>query len=179
MKIAIISLKGKTSELIRDECEKLFDKVDFINIKDMEVKVGNSFEVFWNGQPLEDYDVIYCRGSYKYALLQTSITEALSHRCYMPFKSKSFIIGHNKFLTLLELQKDHVDYPTTYLAATTKSARKILEKIHYPIMVKIPSGTHGKGVMTADSYASASSVLDALEVFNQPYIIQDYIVQNL
>jgi len=29
-----------------------------------------------------------------------------------------------------------------------------------------------------DSFASASSVLDALEVFKQPYIIQDYIETN-
>ena len=32
--------------------------------------------------------------------------------------------------------------------------------------------------MVADSYAAASSVLDTLEVFKQPYIIQDYVETN-
>src|SRR3989338_4430846 len=41
--------------------------------------------------------------------------------------------------------------------------------------MKFPEGTQGKGVMFADSISSASSLLDALGVLNQPFIIQEYI----
>ena len=67
----------------------------------------------------------------------------------------------------------------TPIAATTEGAKKLVENVNYPIIIKIPEGTHGKGVMFADSVSSAKSVLDALEVFNQPYIIQDYIEMHL
>ena len=76
---------------------------------------------------------------------------------------------------MLELQKKKVPLPTTYLAVTNDSARMILERIKYPVILKIPSGTHGKGVMLADSLQSARSILDTLEVFKQPYLIQEYV----
>src|SRR3989344_2044005 len=72
----------------------------------------------------------------------------------------------------LEIQKHGIDIPKTYVASTISSAKKILESVNYPVIVKIPSGTHGKGVMVADTFAAASSVLDTLEVFKQPYIMQ-------
>ncbi|MEA2036736.1 MAG: ATP-grasp domain-containing protein, partial [Nanoarchaeota archaeon] len=40
---------------------------------------------------------------------------------------------------------------------------------------KFPSGTGGKGVMYAESYPAASSLMDALETLKQPFLIQEYI----
>jgi ribosomal protein S6--L-glutamate ligase len=41
--------------------------------------------------------------------------------------------------------------------------------------MKFPKGTQGKGVLVADSYGSASSMLDALSALRQPFIIQEYV----
>ena len=41
--------------------------------------------------------------------------------------------------------------------------------------MKFPSGTQGKGVMFADSFSSAKSILDAMSALNQPVIIQKYV----
>ena len=41
--------------------------------------------------------------------------------------------------------------------------------------MKFPEGTQGKGVVFADSIASASSLLDAFSALNQPFIIQEYL----
>lgn len=65
--------------------------------------------------------------------------------------------------------------PRTYVSSTVPAAKKILEKMNYPVIMKFPHGTGGKGVMFADSYASASSLLDALSALRQPFIIQEYI----
>ena len=45
----------------------------------------------------------------------------------------------------------------------------------YPIVLKFPHGTQGKGVMFAESFAAASSMLDALIALKQPFLIQEYI----
>jgi len=179
MKLAIIGLKGISGQNILKEAEKYFDSVDFLNIRDIEVNINSTgSKILCNGEEIKDYDCIYCRGSYKYALLLTAVTELLDNKCYMPTKPRAFIAGHNKFLTSLELYKHKIPTPQTYIAATLEAAKNILEKISYPIIIKLPSGTHGKGVMFADSYASASSVLDTLEVSKQPYILQEYIETN-
>ena len=178
MKLAIISLVGKSSRSILEESKQFFDKVDHLDIRKIEVEVSDELRVSYSGKKIENYDCIYVRGSFRYALLQRSITRALHSEVYMPIKPEAFTIGHDKFLTLLELRKNKVPLPKTYFAATTESAKKLLEEVNYPIIMKIPSGTQGKGVMFADSIGSARSMLDTLEVFNQPYILQEYVETN-
>lgn len=176
MKLAIISLRGKSSNNILKESKKYFKKADHINIKELDIQ-GTTKEliVTYQDEPLENYDCVYIRGSFRYALLQRAIAMALQDKAYLPLKPESFTLGHDKLLTLLTLQKYKVPIPATYLAATTETAKKVLEKVNYPIILKIPSGTQGKGVMFADSLESAKTLLDTLEVFKQPYIIQEYI----
>ena len=176
MKLAIISLGGKSSLDILNASKKYFKETKHINIKEIDVQ-GTSQEltVNYKGKPLEEYDCVLIRGSFRYALLQRAIAMALQDKTYLPLKPTSFTLGHDKLLTLLALQKNKVSIPTTHLAATTDKAKIILENVNYPIILKIPSGTQGKGVMFADSKESAKTVLDTLEVFKQPYIIQEYI----
>src|SRR3989338_2954312 len=177
MNIGIISLEGRSSKEIAKSCKKYFDKVDALNLKEFEVHLtGEGVEVTYQGKPLGDYDCLYIRGSYRYALLQRAITRLLGRNIYMPISKLGFALGHDKFLTLVELQKYQIAIPKTYYAATTELAKLLLtKKISYPIIMNVPRGTHGKGVMIADSEKSAKSILDLLEHFNEPYIIQEFI----
>ncbi|MEK6826286.1 MAG: hypothetical protein AABX90_01515, partial [Nanoarchaeota archaeon] len=117
MKLGIISLGGASSKNILTEAKNLFDKADHLNIREFEVRVDSKeMSVMYKGKPLEDYDCLYVRGSFRYALLQRSITRALFSEVYMPLNPNSFTLGHNKFLTLLELRKNKVPLPKTYFA---------------------------------------------------------------
>lgn len=176
MDLAIISLGGTGSKLIAKEASKFFDKVDMINIKEVEVQIGKTgLDLLHKNKLLRKYDCVYTRGSFKYALLQRALTEALAGKCYFPIKASAFTIGHDKFLTSIALKKHDVPTPGTYLALTTASAKDLLKQVNFPIIIKLPSGTHGKGVMFADSASSGKTILDTLEVFKQPFIIQEYI----
>tara|TARA_Y100000310_G_scaffold331714_1_gene405789 strand:- start:1743 stop:2816 length:1074 start_codon:yes stop_codon:yes gene_type:complete len=177
MKLAIISLGGTSSELIAKEAKELFSEVDLIDIRKIEIHASSKeLKVLYERKPLKEYDCIYVRGSFNYALLQRSLTFALSGKnTYLPLETDCFTVAHDKFLTSLALQKKGVKFPTTYLAATMKAAKKLLEEIHYPIIMKVLSGTQGKGVMSADSLSSAKSMLDTLESLKQPVILQEYI----
>ena len=176
---AIISLGSKSSEWTFEAMKKYFDEVDNINIKEIEVNIGTkSKNILYNGKPLKDYDCIFVKGSYKYAMLSRAITSIRNKRSYMPLTENAFSIGHNKLLTHLELMKYNIPMPKTYLSSTASAAKKILEKLNYPVILKFPEGTQGKGVMFADSYASASSFLDAAATLKQPLIIQEYIETN-
>ena len=62
--------------------------------------------------------------------------------------------------------------PNTYIPSTIEVARALLKQISYPIVMKFPEGTQGKGVMFAESFSSASSLLDAVGALNHPFIIQ-------
>lgn len=176
MKAALISL-GSTSSLMTGEAmKKYFDQLDLLELKKIEIRLGKESGIFYEGKPLDNYDCVYVKGSFRYANLLCSIASMLEGKVsYMPLPASTFTTVHNKLLTHLVLQQHNIPMPRTYLSSTTEEAKDLLKRVNYPIVMKFPEGTQGKGVMFADSISSASSLLDALGALNQPFIIQEYI----
>ena len=176
MKAAIISLGSKSSQWVADAMTSYFNEVDMIQLKEIEVRMGKDGGILYQGELLSDYDCIYVKGSFRYANLLASIANLLEGKVpYMPIAGSAFTVVHNKLLTHLVLQQHNIPMPKTYVSSTTEAAKDLLKKVNYPIVMKFPEGTQGKGVMFADSISSASSLLDALGALNQPFIIQEYI----
>jgi len=176
MKAAIISLGSKSSQWVADAMTSYFDEIDMIQLKEIEVRMGKGGGILYQGELLNDYDCIYVKGSFRYANLLASIANLLEGKVpYMPIAGSAFTVVHNKLLTHLVLQQHNIPMPKTYVSSTTEAAKDLLKMVNYPIVMKFPEGTQGKGVMFADSISSASSLLDALGALNQPFIIQEYI----
>ncbi|MBI2146054.1 RimK family alpha-L-glutamate ligase [Candidatus Woesearchaeota archaeon] len=176
MKAAIISLESTSSKMVAEAMKKYFDQVDMLHLKGIEVDLGKEGGVFYHGKELEKYDCVYLKGSFRYANLLRSIATFLEGKVpYMPLPANAFTTVHNKLLTHLALQQHHLPMPKTYVLPDVNGAKELLKKVHYPIVMKFPEGTQGKGVMFADSFNSASSLLDALGVLKQPFIIQEYV----
>ena len=176
MKLGVITLGGPGARMIIEKARKYFDEVEEINIKKLTTRVStNGTEVFYEDKLLKGFDCLYMRGSWRYEQLLYTVSYLLQGKVYLPLYHSVFPTCHNKLLTLLRLQKDGVAVPETYFCSNAEEARNVLERVNYPIILKTPAGTQGKGVMFADSISSAKSLLDALEAFNQPYLIQEYI----
>ncbi len=177
MKAAILSLGSVSSKMTLEAMQKHFDEVDAISIKQIEVSLGDKSKrrVLHEGKPLPAYDCIYAKGSFRYAQLLRSVTEILKEQSFMPIAAEAFITGHDKILTHLAFQQHNVPMPSTYLISSAKAGKQLLTEVHYPLIMKFPHGTQGIGVMVADSYGSASSMLDALIALKQPFLIQEYI----
>ena len=176
MKLAIISLGSKSSEMVAEEAKSYFDEVEQIQLKEIEVSLGKDGGIYYRGKKFDNYDCVYVKGSFRYAHLLRSIASLLEGKVpYMPLTANSFTVAHNKLLTHLALEQKGIPMPKTYVSATVSSAKELLNRVNYPIVMKFPEGTQGKGVMFADSISSAASLLDALGVLNQPFIIQEYI----
>jgi len=176
LRAALISLGSESSKRTGEAMRKYFSEVDALDIRRIDINIsGRDAEILYEGKPLGDYDCVFAKGSFRYAQLLKTLTSVLCKKCYMPISAEAFTIAHDKLLTHLELQKHNIPMPRTYVSSTVTAAKKILEKMNYPVMMKFPHGTGGKGVMFADSYASASSLLDALSALRQPFIIQEYV----
>lgn len=176
MKAAVISLGSISSEWTTKALGKYFDHVDSLDIKEIDVILsGKKGEIFYEGKPLTNYDCIYAKGSSRYAALLRSLTDLLLENTYLPLQAFTFSICHDKLLTHLKLQNAKIPMPKTYVVATAEAAKKLLKKVTYPLVMKMPAGTHGKGVMLAESESSASSMIDALALLKQPFLLQEYI----
>ncbi len=176
LKFGLISLGSKSSQMLIDEAKNVFAVADMIDLRKIEIRIDKKTEVLYDGEVLKDYDCLYIKGSYKYASLLYGLSEIYKDKCFIPIDSQAHIIAHNKFLNHLHFSSEKLlKMPATYFAANVSETKEFLKTLNYPIILKIPSGTHGKGVIFAESNASASSMIDALEIFKQPVIIQDYI----
>jgi len=176
LSIALISMGSTSSKWLAEELKEYFTKVDMIDIRSIEVNLGDKDgALLLKGVPLQNYDCVYAKGSFRYSNLLTSISTVLPSNTYTPMSAQSFTIANDKLMTHLALQAQHIPMPKTYVAGTTDAAKEILEKINYPIVMKFPQGTHGKGVMFADSFPSASSMLDALTALRQAFLIQEFV----
>lgn len=176
MRAALISLGSVSSEWVEKAMKKYFQVVDNIDIREIEADLGaKGMVVLHNGQSLKKYDCVLAKGSFRYVSLLRAISTALEGKCYMPIKADAFTIGHDKILTQLILQQNNIPMPTTYLSSSANAAKKLLAKLNFPIIMKFPQGTGGKGVMFSDSFAAASSMLDALTALKQPFLIQEYV----
>jgi ribosomal protein S6--L-glutamate ligase len=180
MKAAIISLGSLSSKWIFEEMKKCFDTVDFLDLKKCETVIDpKAPQILYDGELLGNYDCVYVRGSYKYAKLMAAISSVLEiNGTYIPLKSSIFTVAHDKLLTHLDLQKHGVPMPQTYVVSDINTGKRLLARVKYPIVMKFPEGTHGKGVMFGESYASASAILDALTALRQPFLLQEFIETN-
>jgi len=176
IKAGLISQGSTSSKWTLEAMRKYFDQVDEINLKDIDINItGKNAEILYQGEPLEEYDCLYVKGSFRYAQLLRSLTTILEGKCYMPIKPQAFTIAHDKLLTQLMLQQHSIPMPKTYISSTVAAAKNVLASLNYPPIMKFPQGTQGKGVLFADSYASAISILDAMDALKQAFIIQEYI----
>jgi ribosomal protein S6--L-glutamate ligase len=177
MKIGIISIGGKSSKLVAEECRKYFDKVEELDLRKFDIRlINDETKVTFKGEGLLGFDCFYVRGSHRYAFLQQAITKQFYRDVYMPISHKAFMTGHDKFLTSLLLKEQGVSVPKTYYAANSDTAKRIVEEVvSYPIILKAQAGTHGKGVLIAENPQTAKGILDILETFKQPFIIQEFV----
>jgi len=177
LRAALIGQNSKSSQWTVEAMRKYFDVVDHLYVKYIDINFsGERAEVLYKGKPLGSYDCLYVKGSFRYAQLLRALSDLYQNeRVFLPIKPSAFTLAHDKLLTQLLLQQRHIPMPRTFLSATIDAARQLLASMNYPIIMKFPQGTQGKGVMFADSFASASSILDALHALNQPFIIQEYV----
>jgi ribosomal protein S6--L-glutamate ligase len=89
--------------------------------------------------------------------------------------SKATRICRNKFSAIQVLQKQGIPTPKTRAALTPKAAMRSMRKMKKPVIIKLLSGSHGKGVMRICSNEEAESVIDALWALGEIIYFQEYI----
>jgi ribosomal protein S6--L-glutamate ligase len=174
MKGCIIGPKQRSDcELwILEEGKKVFDKFFYAPMPSI---VIDGDKVFYKGADLGELDFVIPRIPRTYTWFGYKILKLLEGKVYMPIDPLSVIISHNKFLTLLALKEAGLPVPDTFMAVSRQTVEGLLDDMDYPVVMKLLYGSLGRGVMFADSKQSAMSFMDALERFNEPIFLEEFI----
>ncbi len=177
MKVCILGPRNKGFEelcLIK-ESKKLFDKVVYVRIPSVKIESKDKVKIVAKNIDLMKFDCIIPRIPRTYMNYGYAICKLLEGKVFMPNRPESIILAHHKFLTLLYLDSSGIPIPKTYLASTRAVVEKVLDRIDYPVVMKLIYGSRGKGVMFAESKSSAIALVDTIESIKQPIFVEEYL----
>ncbi len=93
----------------------------------------------------------------------------------LPYSSDTLLVAHDKFVTSLVLASRNVPVPRTLLLKTHEKMPREIRGLEFPVMVKLLSGSGGKGVMYVEDEESLASILKSMDILNQDVVVQEFV----
>lgn len=186
MKIAILSNGNgnySTKRLV-EEARSRGHEVRVIKYRDCYASIEqNNPTVSYRGEDLGKYDAIIPRIASNMTRYGTAIVRQLETQgVYTVSSSISINRSRDKLRSLQLLAKAGVGIPKTVFSRNSTDIDDLIEKIGgTPIIIKLARGTHGNGVVLAESKKAAKSVLQALYLSNEDgtnVLLQEYIEES-
>ena len=185
MKIAILSngnANYSTKRLV-EEAEKRGHKVRVIKYKNCFLSLDEKHpEVYYRGKPLKKFDAIIPRISNNMTRYGCAIVRQFEMQGTWTVSSSIAITrARDKLRAQQILTKAGVDTPKTLVSRNTTDIDDLLERIGLPVIIKLATGTHGNGVVLAETKKAAKSALQAYYLYNEDgtnILLQEYVKES-
>lgn len=186
MKIAILSNGNKNYSTMRlvEEAKARGHEVDVIKYKNCYVSIEqNNNHVYYKGKPLGRYDAIIPRiASYMTKYGTTIVRQLEMQGEYVLSKSIAITRARNKLRSMQLLAKYNIDIPKTVVSRNTTDIDELLDQLgELPVIIKLASGTHGNGVVLAETKKAAKSTLQAFYLTNDDgvnILLQEFVKES-
>lgn len=183
MNIAILS-KGAgnySTQRLKEEAKKRGHKVRIVNYAKCYITVEKSNPVVrYNGEELNDFDVVIPRIAQSYTKYGTAIVRQFEMRgVYTAASSIAINRSRDKLRSYQVLARAGVDIPKTLFARETAAFDDLIEQAGgTPLIIKVAKGTHGNGVVLAETAKAAKAVMQAFYVEGVNFVIQEFIKES-
>lgn len=185
MKVAILSNgpgNYSTKRLV-EEAKKRGHKVEVIKYKDCYLALDDKHpDVYYGGEKLSKYDAIIPRISNSMTRYGCAVVRQFEMQgIYTSSSSVAITRSRDKLRAAQILAKYDVDTPKTLVSRNTSDIDDLLEQIGLPVIIKLARGTHGNGVILADTRKAAKSALQAFYLYNEDgtnILLQEYIKES-
>ena len=186
MKIAILSngnANYSTKRLV-EEAEARGHEVDVIKYKNCYISIeSRQNKVYYKGKPLHGYDAVIQRISANMTNYGTAIVRQLEMQGeYVLSKSIAITRARDKLRSMQVLAKYGVDIPKTVVSRNTADIDDLLDQLgEMPVIIKLAYGTHGNGVILAETKKAAKSTLQAFYLANDDgvsILLQEFIKES-
>lgn len=180
MKIAILS-KGPgnyTTRRLKEEAQARGHEVLVVNYAKcyMTIEKGNPV-VYYNGEALDDFDAIIPRIAQSYTKYGCAVVRQFEMRdVYTTAKSIAIDRSRDKLRAMQLLAKAKVGIPKTVFARETTDLDDVIQTAGgAPLIVKVARGTHGNGVVLAETNKAAKAVMQAFYVEGVTFLVQEFV----
>ena len=185
MKIAILSngnANYSTKRLV-EEAEARGHEVKVIKYKNCYISVdGKASKVIYKGKPVEYFDAIVPRISNAMTMYGTAILRQFEAQGYYCLTGSLAIARvRDKLRAAQIMSRSDVDTPRTVISRNTGDIDALIDEIGLPCIIKLARGTHGNGVVLAESRRTAKSALQAFYLTNEDgvnILVQEFIAES-
>ena len=166
MKIAILSNGNgnySTKRLV-EEAKLRGHEVSVIKYKNCYISTEpRANRVYYKGKALGNFDAIIPRISANMTKYGTAIVRQLEMQGeYVLSKSIAITRARDKLRSMQVLARYGVDIPKTVVSRNTADIDDLLDNLgEMPVIIKLANGTHGNGVILAETKKSAKSTMQA------------------
>ncbi len=185
MRIAILSngnANYSTKRLV-EEAEKRGHEVKVIKYKNCYISLDEKHpNIFYHGEKLEGFDAILPRISNSMTKYGCTIVRQFEMQgIWSAANSIAITRTRDKLRAAQILTKNGIDTPKTLVSRNTADIDDLLDQLELPVIIKLAVGTHGNGVVLADTKKAAKSALQAFYLYNEDgtnILLQEYIKES-
>ncbi len=166
-----------------EEAKKRGHKVEVIKYKNCYLALDDKHpDVYYGGEKLSKYDAILPRISNSMTRYGCAVVRQFEMQgVYTAASSVAITRSRDKLRAAQILAKYDVDTPKTLVSRNTSDIDDLLEQIGLPVIIKLAKGTHGNGVILADTRKAAKSALQAFYLYNEDgtnILLQEFIKES-
>jgi len=186
MNIAILSNGpgNYSTKRLKEEALKRGHNVTIIKYRDCYASIEkNSPTVSYKGEDLGKFDAIIPRIAANMTRYGTAIVRQLEMQgVYTISSSLAINRSRDKLRSMQILAKAGVGIPKTVVSRNSADIDDLIDKLGgTPVIIKLARGTHGNGVVLAETKKAAKSVLQALYLTNEDgtnVLLQEFVEES-
>jgi ribosomal protein S6--L-glutamate ligase len=181
MRIIILSKGNSSTRRLKEEALLRGHEVRVIDYGKCYVTIErNSPVVRYEGEEVKDVDVIIPRIAASLTMYGGSIVRQFEmQNVFTTTSSIALVRSRDKLRSIQLLAKAGVDIPKTVFARETAELQNVIEQVGAaPLIIKVARGTHGNGVVLAETAKAARAVMQAFYVEGVSFLVQEYIAES-
>jgi ribosomal protein S6--L-glutamate ligase len=183
MNIAILS-KGSanySTKRLKEVAKARGHQVRVINYAKCYVSIEKDKPVIrYKGESLGQFDAIIPRIAQSYTKYGTAVVRQFeSQGAYSTASSLAIVRSRDKLRAYQILAKAGVGIPKTVFARETANFEDVVELAGgTPLIIKVARGTHGNGVVLAETPKAAKAVMQAFYVEGVNFLVQEFVKES-
>lgn len=182
MKIAVLSRgrKNYSTQRLVEEIKKHGHVAQVVNHAECYVEIEQDTpDVRYRGEDISGIDAIVPRIGASITRYGTAIVRQFEMMgVYTPAKSIAIQRSRDKLRSLQLLSKAGIGIPLTIFSRETNEVDDLVELLGAPMIIKVARGTHGRGVVLAETKKAAKSVIQAFYVEGVSILLQEFIEES-
>lgn len=145
----------------------------------MAIEKGNPV-VYYRGEPLTDVDAVIPRIAHSYTRYGTAVVRQFEMQgVYTTTSSIAINRVRDKLRSYQLLAKSDIGIPKTVLARETSDFEEVIAHAGgTPLIIKVARGTHGNGVVLAETHKAAQAVMQAFYVEGVNFLVQEFVAES-